>query len=87
MSSVRDTARALMERKTLAEFTMGVGQPLRNRFEQMHMAVLLAQARNHIPADKWAAIHDAARAILAKDDPTFDAKRFTAVASTPTPKS
>lgn len=71
--AVRETAKALCAERRLDERA-----PLYRSEHYSHMAKLLGAARNHMPDDKWRAIHDFIRTALTADNPRFGAGAFSA---------
>jgi len=91
MSSVRNTARVLMERRAVSVPLVEDGAEQLTEgalFAQKHydhLARLLATQKDHLPADKWQVVHDFVQQVLSSDNPAFDATGFTAAASKPRP--
>jgi hypothetical protein len=75
-ASLRATVRALSERTEVRPVNEGIYGPA----HYDHMAKLLAQAKNHLPADKWQAVHSFLQSALTADNPQFTPDRL-AVAS------
>jgi hypothetical protein len=76
MSLVRSTARALMEQ---ARGTGVVNEArLYGPAHYTHLAKLLAQAKNHLPPDKWEVLHKFVSTALTSDNPGFDPGQLTA---------